>query len=167
MELKIIQKKIFELRQHRIILDFDLAILFNTPTKSLNLAVKRNIERFPDDFMFQLTKKEWENLRFQFETSKQGGRRYLPYAFTEHGVTMLANLLRSDIAIKMSIAVVRAFITLRQMVTHYSVLEQKIKSLEKKYNKQFKNIYEALHLLMKEQEQKIDWENRERIGYRK
>jgi hypothetical protein len=141
--------------------------MFDTPTKSLNLAVKRNIERFPEDFMFQLSMKEWESLRFQFETSKRGGRRYLPYAFTEHGVTMLGNVLKSEKAIKLSIAVVRAFIALRQIAGQYKEPSDKIKLLEKKYNRQFKNIYEALQLLMEEKEQKGDWEKRERIGFNK
>ena len=148
-------------------LDFELSALFGTTTKSLNLAVKRNRSRFPEDFMFQLTKKEWESLRFQIETSNRGGRRYMPYAFTEHGVTMLANLLKSETAINMSIAVVRAFIMLRQMAVQYKSLEEKIKKLEKKYNRNFKNIYEALTLLLGEKQQQEDWENRERIGFKK
>ena len=148
-------------------LDFELSALFGTTTKSLNLAVKRNRSRFPEDFMFQLTKKEWESLRFQIETSNRGGRRYMPYAFTEHGVTMLANLLRSETAINMSIAIVRTFIMLRQMAIQYKSLEEKIKKLEKKYNRNFKNIYEALTLLLEEKQQHGDWENRERIGFKK
>ena len=167
MELQLIQNKIFEVRGSKIMLDFDLAALFGTQTKALNLAVKRNSQRFPEDFMFQLTKPEWESLRFQFETSKRGGRRYMPYAFTEHGVTMLANILKSEIAINMSIAVVRAFILLRQMVVNYKELEGKIKQLEKKYNKQFKNIYEALQMLMEEKQTMGDWNERERIGFKK
>jgi len=86
MKVQLIQEKIFEIRKHKVMLDFHLAELFETPTKSLNLAVKRNLDLFPADFMFQLTKAEWDNLRFQFETSGYGGRRYFPYAFTEHGV---------------------------------------------------------------------------------
>lgn len=90
MELVVIQKKIIELRGHKVMLDRDLAMLYKVPTKSLNLAVKRNIDRFPKDFMFQLTKDEWDSLRFQIETSKRGGTRYLPYVFTELGVAMLS-----------------------------------------------------------------------------
>lgn len=90
MELVVIQKKIIELRGHKVMLDRDLAMLYEVPTKSLNLAVKRNIDRFPKDFMFQLTKNEWASLRFQIETSKRGGTRYLPYVFTELGVAMLS-----------------------------------------------------------------------------
>ncbi len=167
MQIAVIQKRIYELRGYRVMLDFDLAEMFSTPTKSLNLAVKRNADRFPDDFMFQLTKKEWESLRFQIETSKRGGRRYMPYAFTEHGVTMLANLLRSSVAIKMSIAVVRAFILLRQMASQNKELSDKIQKLEKKYNRKFKDIYEALTLLLEEKDNKTDWESRERIGFKK
>ena len=156
MELQLIQNKIFEVSGSKIMLDFDLAALFGTQTKSLNIAVKRNIERFPEDFMFQHTKAEWESLRFQFKTSKMGGRRYMPYAFTGHGVTMLANLLTSEIAINMSITVVRAFIMLRQMVVTYKELEGKIRQLEKKYNKKFKTIYEALQMLMEEKQRMGD-----------
>ena len=97
-------------------LDFDLAELYRVETKNLNLSVKRNIKRFPLDFMFQLNSEEWKNLRLQFETSKKGGRRYLPYAFTEQGVAMLSGLLNSDIAIEMNIAIMRIFIALRQLI---------------------------------------------------
>lgn len=167
LQLTVIQKKIFEVRGQRVMFDFHLAEMFETNTKSINLAVKRNLDRFPGDFMFLLTKKEWESLRLQIETSKRGGRRYIPHVFTEHGVTMLANLLKSQIAIKMSLMVVRAFILLRQMVYQYKDLDDKIRRLEKKYNKQFKNIYEALKVLLYEKELQKDWNNRERIGFKK
>jgi len=93
MELQVIQNKIYEIRGHKIMLDFDLAELYNVETKNLNLSVKRNLKRFPHDFMFQLSVEEWQSLRLQFETSKRGGRRYLPYAFTEQGVAMLSGIL--------------------------------------------------------------------------
>jgi hypothetical protein len=102
-ELIYIQNKIYEIRRQRVMLDFDLAEMYQVETKNLNLSVKRNIKRFPSDFMFQLTNEEWDNLRLQIETSKRGGRRYLPYAFTEQGVAMLSGLLNSDIAIEMNI----------------------------------------------------------------
>jgi len=98
-------------------LDFDLAKLYCVETKTLNLSVKRNLKRFPHDFMFQLSVEEWQSLRLQFETSKRGGRRYLPYAFTEQGVAMLSGLLNSDIAIEMNIAIMRAFIALRKLLS--------------------------------------------------
>ena len=104
MKPKIIEQKIFEIRGQKVMLDFDLAALYEVPTKSLNLAVKRNLKRFPFDFMFQLTDAEWESLRFQIETSNRGGRRYIPYAFTEQGVAMLSGILNSEKAIQINIS---------------------------------------------------------------
>ena len=112
----IIQNKIYTIRDQKVMLDFDLAELYRVETKNLNLSVKRNIKRFPMDFMFQLSTEEWNSLRLQIETSKKGGRRYLPYAFTEQGVAMLSGLLNSDIAIEMNIAIMRTFIALRQLI---------------------------------------------------
>jgi len=128
MEINLIQTKIHSIRGYKIILDFDLAELYNVETKNLNLNVKRNLKRFPHDFMFQLSVEEWQGLRLQFETSKRGGRRYLPYAFTEQGVAMLSGILNSDIAIEMNIAIMRAFIALRQFVIDPPV--EKILQLE-------------------------------------
>jgi hypothetical protein len=116
MELVLIQRKIYTIRNSKVMLDFDLAELYRVETKNLNLSVKRNIRRFPTDFMFQLSVEEWNSLRLQIETSKQGGRRYLPYAFTEQGVAMLSGLLNSDIAIEMNIAIMRTFIAVRQFI---------------------------------------------------
>ncbi|MDR0231142.1 MAG: ORF6N domain-containing protein [Dysgonamonadaceae bacterium] len=116
MDLQVIQNRIFVIRGCKVMLDFHLAEVYQVETKSLNLAVRRNIKRFPPDFMFQLSQYEWESLRFQFETSKRGGRRYLPYAFTELGATMLSTVLRSDVAIEASILVVRAFVAVRQLI---------------------------------------------------
>ena len=116
MDPNLIHNKIHELRGLKVMLDFDLAELYCVETKQLNLSVKRNLKRFPHDFMFQLSVEEWDTLRLQFETSKRGGRRYLPYAFTEQGVAMLSGLLNSDIAIEMNIAIMRAYIALRQYV---------------------------------------------------
>ena len=136
MELSNIQKKIYEIRGYKVILDFDLAEMYQVETKSLNLSVKRNIKRFPSDFMFQLTADEWHSLRLQNETSKRGGRRYLPYAFTEQGVAMLSGLLNSDIAIEMNIAIMRAFVYVRQVVlsalpiNRVTELEQQMRELK-------------------------------------
>lgn len=116
MELALIQSKIYTIRNSKVMLDFDLAELYRVETKNLNLSVKRNLRRFPTDFMFQLSVEEWNSLRLQIETSKQGGRRYLPYAFTEQGVAMLSGLLNSDIAIEMNIAIMRTFIAVRQFI---------------------------------------------------
>ena len=124
MEIAVIQQKIYEIRGEKVMLDFDLARLYGVETKVLNQAVKRNIERFPPDFMVQLTISEWNGLRSQFVTSNRGGRRYLPYAFTEHGVTMLVSVLKSDTAVKINVAIVRAFIALRQIAHQYKDLAE-------------------------------------------
>ena len=116
MEIQPVLNKIYEIRGYKVMLDFDLAEVYQVPTKVLNQAVKRNIERFPHDFMFQLTKEEFSNLRSQVVTSSWGGIRYPPYAFTEHGVVMLSSVLRSEIAVKASILTVRAFVAVRQLV---------------------------------------------------
>ena len=108
MELQAIQSKIYTIRGAKVMLDRDLAEMYGVETQNLNLSVKRNLKRFPSDFMFPLTIDEWQSLRLQNETSKRGGRRYLPYAFTEQGVAMLSGLLNSDVAIELNIAVMRA-----------------------------------------------------------
>ena len=137
MELALIQSKIYEIRGYKIMLDFDLAALYKVETKSLNLSVKRNMKRFPSDFMFQITVNEWEDLRFQFETSKRGGRRYLPYAFTEQGVAMLSGLLNSDVAIAVNIIIMRAFVAIRQLVLFPPENELKKLQYEVKELKQY------------------------------
>ncbi|MCX4278209.1 MULTISPECIES: ORF6N domain-containing protein [Muribaculum] len=136
-ELQLIQSKIYEVRGQKVILDRDLAELYNVTTANLNKAVKRNIRRFPDDFMFQLTKAEFDelktNLIFQNGTSNWGGTRKLPYAFTEQGLAMLSGLLNSDIAIKVNINIMRAFVAIRQMITDNSPLKR-LSTLEKNFN---------------------------------
>ena len=123
MHLQVIQKKIFEVRGQKVMLDFDLAELYETETKYLKRSVKQNIIRFPVDFMFELTKDGWENLRCNFSTSKRGGTRYLPFAFTEQGVAMLSSVLKSERAILVNIYIVRVFTKVRQiMMIHKDVL---------------------------------------------
>ena len=114
MEIAIIQSKIYEVRGTKVMLDKDLAELYQVEVRVLNQSVKRNIKRFPPDFMFQLTKEEWENLKSQFVTSNWGGVRKLPYAFTEQGLAMLSGVLNSDIAINVNISIMRAFVAIRQ-----------------------------------------------------
>ena len=126
MELSIIQNKIYEIRGVKVMLDFDLAEMYGTETKILKQSVRRNIERFPSDFMFELTYQEFVNLRPQIVTSSWGGIRYLPFAFTEHGVTMLSSVLKSDVAIEVNILIVRAFVAIRQMVLNPPVNEAKV-----------------------------------------
>ncbi|WP_304969415.1 ORF6N domain-containing protein [uncultured Muribaculum sp.] len=136
-ELQLIQSKIYEIRGQKVMLDRDLAELYNVTTSNLNKAVKRNIRLFPDDFMFQLTKAEFDelktNLIFQNGTSNWGGTRKLPYAFTEQGLTMLSGLLNSDIAIKVNINIMRAFVAIRQMIADNSPLKR-LSTLEKNFN---------------------------------
>lgn len=175
MKLTIIENKIYEIRQQKVILDFDLAELYETPTKALKQSIKRNLKRFPADFMFEITKEEFESLRSQIVTSnKRGGNRYLPFAFTEHGVTMLASVLNSEKAIEMNIAIVRAFIALRQFALNYKELAEQIKVVMQKQDGvdgQLNQIYDALeNLLDNTTDKKIEkemWKNRERIGFKK
>jgi hypothetical protein len=144
-----------------------LAELYSVETKNLNLAVKRNIKRFPPDFMFQLIKPEWDVLRLQFETSKgRGGTRYLPYAFTEQGVAMLSGILNSDKAIETNIAIMRAFVFVRQYALTHRDLTEKLQELENKYDKQFKDVYEAITYLLQKDNQETEQKQRKRIGYK-
>ncbi|MEW6412298.1 MAG: ORF6N domain-containing protein [Candidatus Zixiibacteriota bacterium] len=144
-----IENKIFLLRSCNIMLDSDLANLYGVETKALIQAVKRNIDRFPDDFMFQLTKEEFANLRSQFGTSSQwGGRRYPPYAFTEQGVAMLSSVLKSKRAVRVNIEIMRAFVKLRELLATNEKLARKLNELEKKYDAQFKVVFDAIRQLM-------------------
>lgn len=153
-----IENQILLIRGEKVIMDADLAALYGVSTKRLNEQVRRNRGRFPDDFMFQLTADEvnalgdevgTSNLRSQFATSRShGGRRYLPYAFTEHGAIMAANVLSSDRAVQASVQVVRAFVRLRQMLASNAELARKLDQLEKSYDRQFKVIFDAIRELM-------------------
>jgi len=173
MKLTIIQKKIYEIRGQNIMFDFDLAELYGVETRRLNEQVKRNIDRFPKDFMFQLTRTEVRSLMSQIATSRWGGLRKLPYAFTEHGVSMLANVLKSKKAIKMSIAVVRAFISLKQLVIQNKDFAERLEQLRKElherigeHDTQLAAIYDAIENLLDEKTEKKRWNERDRIGYR-
>ena len=148
-------------------LDADLAELYETETKFLKRAVKRNIDRFPHDFMFELTKAELENLRYQFGTSSWGGIRYLPFAFTEHGVAMLSGVLNNPKAIETNIAIIRAFIALRHYALTYSEMSKKIAEIEAKFDSEIADIHEALRQLAPDEKGADAWENRPRIGFKK
>ena len=129
-----IAEKIILIRGHKVLLDADLAILYGVPTKVLNQAVRRNKDRFPDDFMFQLSKREDDSLRSQSVTSKgRGGRRYFPYAFTEQGVAMLSTVLNSPRAIQVNIEIMRVFVRLRRMIASYNELDQRINELDQNF----------------------------------
>jgi len=158
-----VQNKIYEIRGFKVILDKDLAQMYEVTTASLNKAVKRNIERFPQDFMFQLNSEEF-NLMFQFGTSSWGGTRKLPFAFTEHGIAMLAGLLNSPKAIAVNVTIVRAFIALRQYALGYAELNQKLESFMCETNMQFNEIYQALTEFA--EQKKLAEQPRNRIGFR-
>ncbi|HEX7584490.1 MAG TPA: ORF6N domain-containing protein [Prolixibacteraceae bacterium] len=164
MELQIIQNKIYEIRSMRVMLDFDLAEMYETETKRLKEAVRRNLNRFPADFMFELNAEEWQNLRTQFATSSWGGIRYQPFAFTEQGVAMLASILNSPKAIEINISIVRAFIALRQYALGYAELNQKLENFMIETNMQFNDIYQALTEMADKKE--IE-KSRNPIGYLK
>lgn len=147
-----IEKAIYLIRGQRVILDRDLAALYGVTPKRLNEQVKRNLPRFPDDFLFQLTMDETKEVfasRSQFATLKRGQNiKYAPYAFTEHGALMAANVVNSPVAVEASVMVIRAFIRLRQMLASHVELARKLASLEKKYDAQFKVVFDAIRQLM-------------------
>ena len=148
--------------------DFDLAELYEVETRVLNQAVKRNIDIFPPDFMYQLTENEWEQMSSQIVMTslKKRPKSSLPFAFTEHGVTMLANVLKSKKARLTSIAIVRAFITLKKFISNYNEISETLKELENKYNQQFKDVYEAINYLLNKEKQEVAQKERKRIGYK-
>jgi hypothetical protein len=169
-----IESSIMLIREEKVILDEDLALLYGVSTKVLIQAVKRNKGRFPPDFMFQLNREEFASLRSQFVTSKlkrgRGGRRYPPYAFTEEGVAMLSSVLNSPRAIRVNIEIMRAFVRLRQMLATNADLERRLRELEKKYDSQFKMVFDAIRQLMAPREgqrKKIGFQLKEkRAAYR-
>ena len=209
MKTEIIHNKIYEIRGHKVMLDYEIAEMFEVETRTLNQAVKRNIERFPEDFMFQLTEAEWELMRSQIATSsgssalrsqnvtlnedvlisqfvtskgnssqfvmssnKNRGKTYRPYAFTEHGVTMLASVLRSEKAVKVSIAVVRAFISLKQYIADRKNISKQINSIKDELSDrideqdvQIIEIYQVLDKLIQDKEEQKPVE-REPIGFK-
>lgn len=142
-----IEKKIYEMRGKKVMLDADLAELYAVETRALNQAVTRNIERFPDDFMFQLTEVEAKDLRSQSVTSNWGGRRYIPYAFTEHGILMLSNVLKSERAVRVSVQIIRVFVRLRELAQGYHELIARIEKLEKRQDVESREVWKAVRLL--------------------
>ena len=150
--IELIASKIYLIRGIKVMLDRDLAELYGVETKRLKEQVRRNIERFPQDFMFELTKQELKNLRSQFATSSWGGARYIPMAFTEQGVAMLSSILRSKRAIEVNVAIVRAFVKLREMMATHKDLKRKIESMEKKYDEQFRIVFEAIKQLLSDED---------------
>ena len=168
MELQNIQTKIYELREQKVMLDFDLALMYEVETRALKQAVKRNSDRFPSDFMFQMSKSEWQEVITNCdnlpETIKYSP--VTPFAFTEQGVAMLSSVLKSKKALAVNIAIMRAFVFLRKYALSHKDLTKKLKELEMKYNQQFKDVYEAINYLLKKDNQEKAQSARKRIGYK-
>ena len=175
MNVSFIQSKIYEIRNQKVMLDFDLAELYKVETKMLKRAIKRNINRFPPDFMFELIPEEYTSLRYQIGTLKRGGHaKYMPFAFTEHGVTMLASVLQSDKAVQMNIAIVRAFVELRQIITKNVTLSEQLLQFRQELSQridehdvQLRAIYDAIENLLDEKAETRKWDDRNRIGFTK
>ena len=182
--IRSIQNRIYEVRGERVMLDRDLAALYETETKSLKRAVNRNINRFPGDFMFQLTKEEFESLRYQIgtleknsplrlqnetlETGRGKYSKYLPYAFTEQGIAMLSGVLNSNIAINMNIAIMRAFVEIRKALLQQTSLKEQLKEIKEKlgqHDAQLNQIFDAMENLLDEKAAQRKWEERQRIGF--
>ena len=167
MNIQTIQNKIYVFRSCKAMLDYDLAELYQTDTRTLKQAVRRNLDRFPNDFMFQLTNKETDQLVSQNvipSKSHLGGA--LPFAFTEQGVAMLSSVLKSKKAVQVNIAIMRAFVLLRQHLSDYRDLKEHIEILETEMNRKFKDVYEALNYLIKNDTGEKDWNSRKQIGYK-
>ena len=183
--IKSIQSRIYEIRGERIMLDFDLAVLYEVETRVLNQAVKRNIERFPDDFMFQLTEIEWQSMRSQIVTTydeinpssqivmmnipQNRTNKYLPYAFTEQGVAMLSGVLRSSKAISMNIAIMRAFVDVRKILLKQNSINEQLAEIKERIGEhdiQLNELYDAMDNLIDEKIAQLKWNDRERIGFK-
>ena len=184
--IRSIQNRIYEIRGERVMLDSDLAALYEVEIRVLNQAVKRNSKRFPTDFMFQLTKGEFESLRPQIEALENGNsltsqivtlktgrgqhRKFMPYAFTEQGVAMLSGILNSDKAINMNIAIMRAFVEIRKILLKQNDLKEQLKEIKERlgeHDVQLNSIYDAMENLLDEKAAQRKWEDRERIGFKK
>lgn len=166
MELEVIQNKIHEIRGHKVMLDFDLALLSNVETRVLKQAIRRNITRFPEDFMFELSEIELNSLRSQIVTLKKGRgqhSKYLPFAFTEQGIAMLSSVLNSEKAIEINISIIRAFVTIRQFSLTYAELKTRIEEIES----QFPDIYKALNYLVDKDKNGSSTAERNKIGFKK
>jgi hypothetical protein len=167
MELELIKNQIHEIRGKKVILEFELAKMYQTETKRLKESVRRNIRRFPSDFMFELTSEEWNELRTQFATSKKGGTTRPPFAFTEQGVAMLSSVLNSEIAIEVNISIMRAFVMMRQFALTYQELSEKLLELEKQNSQKFDDIEQVLKYLIQKDNQNTQQKTRKQVGYKK
>lgn len=177
MELQLIYHKIHTIRDIKVMLDYDLALLYEVETKVLNQSVKRNLKRFPEDFMFKITKDEWQTILEQDKmrshsvtASKSHKKRNLsnmPYAFTEQGLAMLSGVLNSDVAININIAIMRTFVAIRQYSLTYKELSEKLAQLEDNSELRFSEIYETLNFLVNEKQKELDFDKREKIGFKR
>jgi hypothetical protein len=170
MELELIKNSILEIRGKKVILDMDLAKNYEVETRVLKQAVRRNIDRFPEDFMFTLTKEEWNTLRSQIVMFKNGQGnfpKYLPFAFTEQGVAMLSAVLNSQSAIKTSIQIMRAFVMMRQWAMNYQELAERLDELEKLHGQRFDDIEQVLKYLIQKDNQNAQQTQRKQVGYNK
>jgi hypothetical protein len=167
MQVTTLQSKIYELRGQKVMLDYDLAGLYELEARVLNQAVKRNIKRFPNDFMFQLTEEEWKGMSSQIVMTYPTKRpkSAFPFAFTEQGVAMLSGILNSDVAINVNIAIMRTFVLIRKYALQHKEFDEKLLEIETKYDKQFGDIYEALNYLIKKDEKETVQKERIQIGF--
>jgi hypothetical protein len=167
MEIELIKNSILEVRGKKVILDFELAKMYQVETRSLKQAVRRNIERFPTDFMFELTEDEMKNLTSQFVTSSWGGTRHQSFAFTEQGVAMLSSVLKSKKAIHMNISIMRAFVMMRQWALTHQELSKRLDALEQQYGQKFSDIEQVLNFLIQKDEKQAQQKQRDQIGFKK
>ena len=165
MELELIKNSILVIRGKRVILDYELAKLYGIETKRLKESVRRNLRRFPEDFMFELSQEEWFNLRSQFASSSWGGKRYSPFAFTEQGVAMLSSVLNSDRAIEVNISIMRAFVLMRQWALEYQDLQEKLSELEQRFGQKFTDIEQVLNYLIQKDQKQVQQSGRNKIGF--
>ena len=168
MQLQVIQKRIHEVKGQKVMLDFDLAEMYEVENRALKQAVKRNLDRFPNDFMFQLTKAEWQEVITNCDNLPETVKfsPATPFAFTEQGVAMLSSVLKSKKALHVNIAIMRAFVFIRQYALTHKDLTENLKALETKYNKQFKDVYEAINYLLQKDKEEIEHKKRTRIGFK-
>jgi hypothetical protein len=167
MELTTIKNSIQEIRGKRVILDYELAKMYEVETRVLKQAVRRNIDRFPEDFMFELTEVEMKNLTSQFVMSSWGGTRHGIFAFTEQGIAMLSSVLKSKLAIQINISIMRAFVMMRQWSLTYHELAERLEELERSHGKRFDGIEQVLNYFIQKEKQSAQQRQRKQVGYKK
>ena len=167
MELTTIKNSIHEIRGKRVILDYELAKMYEVETRVLKQAVRRNIDRFPEDFMFEMTEEEMKNLTSQFVMSSWGGTRHGTFAFTEQGIAMLSSVLKSKLAIQINISIMRAFVMMRQWSLTYHELAERLDELERKHGQRFDGIEQVLNYFIQKDKQSTQQDQRKQVGYKK